>query len=530
MDAIRFYDRALQQLTRRQLLNAAAALGLGAIASPLVSRGVWAKPVFRNYPFTLGVASGDPLPDGVVLWTRLAPEPMNGGGMPAQAVEVNWEISTTSSFASPIAKGLTLARPELGHSVHVEAIGLLPGREYFYRFIAGDEVSQTGRTKTAPAMGQMADRLRYGVVGCNSYEQGFFTAYRHVANERFDFIIHTGDYIYEGRGNGNRTPDAVVRQHDGDEIHTVVDYRNRYAQYKMDPNLMAAHASAPWLITRDDHEVENNYTGDADENSIAPEIFALRRAAAYQAYYETMPFRASALPKGPSQIVYRRLRFGELMDINLLDTRQYRSDQPCGDGSKTGCADINKPTATMLGAEQEKWLFDNLADVKARWTLISQQVPTFMRDAIKAAPEAQFSMDKWDAYVVARQRLYERLKETKAPNPVVLSGDVHLAYAADLKMNYRDPRSETIGVEFTGTSISSGGDGTDVTATWDAIKGDNTHIKYHSAKRGYCGVTATPNEMRADYMIVDKVTQPNIPVRTGASLVVPAGKPGLLTA
>ncbi|MSP20808.1 MAG: hypothetical protein EXQ93_04665 [Alphaproteobacteria bacterium] len=254
---------------------------------------------------------------------------------------------------------------------------------------------------------------------------------------------------------------------------------------------------------------------------------------AYQAHYETMPLRSAAIPKGPSQLVYRRLQFGDLMDISLLDMRQYRSDQPCGDGSKTGCVGINDPKATMLGAEQEKWLFDNLATVKEKWTILSQQVPIFMRDNIKAAPDAQFSMDKWDAYTVARQRMMDRLKETRAPNPVALSGDVHLAYTADLKMDYRNPNSETVGVEFTGTSISSGGDGTDgtdVAATWDAIKGDNTHIKYHSAKRGYTAFGVTQNEMRAEYKIVDKVSAPNQLIRLGATVIATSGKPGLQVA
>ena len=523
------YNNLVERLSRRQLLNAAAILGTAAVAAPIFSRRTLAAPIFMDYPFQLGVASGDPQPNGVVLWTRLAPKHLEGGGMPAINVEVEWEVSPTANFASIAQKGVAIARPELGHSVHAEVTGLEPNREYFYRLRAGNEVTPTARTKTAPAVGQAVDRLRFGVCGCNNYEAGYFTAYRGMANENFDFIIHTGDYIYEGRDNGGRTPDTSVRRHNGQEIHTVVDYRNRYALYKSDPNFQAAHASAPWLVTRDDHEVENNYTL-IDENNVPAEIFALRKAMAYQAYYETMPFRASAFPKGPSQVVYRRLQFGDLMDVSLLDTRQYRSDQPCGDGSKTGCADINDPNATMLGAEQEKWLFDNLPSVKAKWTVVSQQVPIFMRDFVKSNPQGQFSMDKWDAYTVARSRLMNRLKETNAPNPIVFSGDVHLAYASDLKMDYRNPNSETVGVEFTGTSISSAGDGADVQPGWDLIKGDNPHIKYHSARRGYTAMTATPTEMRGEFKILDKVTVPNQPIRTDKVVIATAGKPGLQVA
>lgn len=523
------YHGTLARLSRRQLMNAAAILGTAAIAAPYFPRKTLAAPVFMTYPFQLGVASGDPAPDGFVLWTRLAPQPFEGGGMPAANVEVAWEVSPTANFATLAQRGVALARPELGHSVHVEVSGLEPNREYFYRFIAGAEVTPTARTRTAPAMGQAVNRLRWGLCGCNHFESGYFTAYRGMANENFDFIIHTGDYIYEGRDNGNRTPATVVRRHNGQEIHTVVDYRNRYAQYKSDPHLQSAHASAPWLMTRDDHEVENNYTV-VDENDIPPEIFALRKAMAYQAYYETMPLRATAIPRGPTQLLYRRVVFGDLLDISLLDTRQYRSDQPCGDGSRTGCAAIDDPDATMLGAEQERWLFDNLATVKSAWTVLSQQVPIFMRDHLRAAPDAQFSMDKWDAYSVARQRLMNRLKETRAPNPVALSGDVHLAYAAELKMDYRNPDSETVGVEFTGTSISSGGDGSDVSGTWDAVKSDNPHIKYHSARRGYTAFVTTAGEMRAEYRIVDKVTEPNQPIRPGATVIATAGRPGLRVA
>jgi len=240
-DSIRLYDRALQRLSRRELLNIAWKVGLSAVAQPIWQTHVFAQPLFRNYPFPLGVASGEPLPDGVVLWTRLAPEPLAGGGMPMANVEVAWEIAKDRAFTSIATKGTTVARPELGHSVRVEAGGLEAGREYFYRFRVGREVSQTGRTKTAPPPGAAVDRLRFAVCGCGHYETGYFTAYRRLAAEQFDFVFHTGDYIYEGRDDGGKNP-ALVREHQGDEIYTLVDYRNRYAQYKTDPDLRAAHA------------------------------------------------------------------------------------------------------------------------------------------------------------------------------------------------------------------------------------------------------------------------------------------------
>ncbi len=519
------YDRTLARMSRRELMKLAWILGAAAIAPPILTRRVLAKPIFDAYPFSLGVASGDPVPDGVVLWTRLAPRPLEGGGMPMVNVEVEWEVARDPRFAAVVRKGTSLARPELGHSVHVEVAGLEPGRDYWYRFHAGDETSQTGRTKTAPPAGAAVDRFRFAICGCNHYEDGFFTAFRRMSEEQFDFIFHTGDYIYEGRSDGGRI-DRRLRQHNGDELYTLVDYRNRYALYKMDKDLMAAHASAPWVVTWDDHEVANNYAGDIDERNTPPELFVLRRAAAYQAYYEMMPLRASALPSGSHMRIYRRLLFGNLIDLSVLDTRQWRSDQPCGDGSRTNCADRLLPTQTMMGAEQEKWLFDNLATVRAKWTVIGQQVYSFAFDRIKANPDGQFSMDKWDGYVAARERLYNRLVETRAPNPIVLSGDVHQHYGADLKLDFTNPRSRTVGVEFTNTAVTTNGDGSEVGAIWEATKADNPHIKFHSNRRGYIACTATQAQMRADFKVIERVTIADLPARVAGSLVVEAGRPG----
>ena len=446
--------------------------------------------------------------------------------MPTANVEVGWEVAADRAFRTVVRSGTAVARPELGHSVHVEAGGLSPAREYWYRFRCGSEVSQVGRTKTAPAAGAAVDRLRFGVCGCGHYETGYFTAYGHVADEAFDFIFHTGDYIYEGRGDIGRNPNNP-RQHHGQEIYTLVDYRNRYAQYKSDPDLMAAHLSAPMIVTWDDHEVDNDYAGDRDERDTPPEIFLLRRAAAYQAYYETMPLRASALPSGPHLPLYRRLQFGNLIDLNVLDTRQYRSKQACADSARAECArTAADPARTILGTAQEKWLFANLASTAATWTVLGQQVPTFARDNSGTNPAAPFSMDKWDGYVGGRQRLYQQLKETRALNPILLSGDVHTHWCADLKMDFANPKSDTVGVEFTNTSVTSGGDGSDTQPNWERLHADNPHLTYHSNKRGYISCTATPKTMQAAFRVIDKVTINNAPARTAATCVVEAGRPG----
>jgi alkaline phosphatase D len=523
-NAVRFYDRAVSRLSRRELLKIMGILGAAALAPPLTGRRLLAKPIFEAYPFSLGVASGDPLPDGIVLWTRLAPKPLDSGGMPRAIVEVGWEIARDAAFRTIVQTGTTLARPELAHSVHVEVAGLEAAREYWYRFHAGGEMSETGRTKTAPPPGAAVDRLRFGVCGCSHYEDGYFTAFRRIAEEDFDFVVHTGDYIYEGRGDGGPL-DARKRQHLGGELFTLVDYRNRYAQYKSDRDLMAAHASAPFIVIPDDHEVADDYAGDFDQRGTPPELFVLRRAAAYQAYYEAMPLRASALPSGSHMRIHRRLHFGSLVDLSLLDTRQWRARQVCGGGNRTDCPEALDQGRSILGPEQEKWLFDNLADVHARWTVLGQQVPTFARN-VGAGAVGRFWMDKWDGYVAARNRLYTRLLETKAPNPIVLSGDVHQHFAADLKLDFADPRSTCVGVELTNSSITTNGDGSDVSTTWARTRADNPHITYHSARRGYIACTATAAAMRADFKILEKVSEPNQPVRIGGALVVEAGRPG----
>ncbi len=523
---LRYYDRALSRLSRRELLNVAWKLGAAALISPLASTQLFAQPKFRAYPFTLGVASGEPLPDGVVLWTRLAPDPLEGGGMPPTPVELGWEVARDASFKAIARRGTVIARPELGHSVRAEIGGLEPGREYFYRFHAGSEVSQTGRTVTAPAIGAPVDRLRFAVCGCSKYETGYFTAYRHLAAENFDFVFHTGDYIYEKRAYRADNP-AVVREHHGLEIYSLVDYRNRYAQYKGDSDLMAAQHSAPFIMSWDDHEVDNDYAGISDEDDTPAEVFLLRRAAAYQAYFEHMPLRAASLPDGPRLQLYRNMKFGSLIDFSVLDTRQYRSDQACGHGKAANCAAAGDPARSILGRDQERWLFEQLAGARARWTVLAQQVPMFARDNGPAVdPNLRFSMDKWDGYAASRQRVFEQLKSSGAANPIVLSGDVHVHYGADLKMNFADEKSETVGVEFTNSAITSGGDGSEVSPAWERLRQRNPHLRFHSNRRGYVACTATMETMRAEFRIVDRVSVQGAAGHTAGALVVEAGRKG----
>ncbi len=521
------YNQAIERLSRRRLLKFTGALGVAAIF-PVGSRAAKLAPVrFERYPFSLGVASGDPSADGAVIWTRLAPSPLDGGGMPTNLIEVGFEVAEDERFGAVVQAGSALARPELGHAVHVELRGLKPARHYWYRFHAGGVVSPVGRTKTAPGTGDKVDRLYFGSCGCSNYEAGYFTAYRHMAEEAFDFIYHCGDYIYESGAGGRQEPDWV-RQHLGGEPYTLVDYRNRYALYKSDPDLMAAHASAPFIVSWDDHEVDNDWASGFDQDGTPPEIFLFRRAAAYQAYYEHMPLRRRSLPTPVHLQLYRQLSFGQLLNLNVLDTRQYRSKQVCHGGYLKSCPDRFDPYRSLLGIEQEAWLFERLGESKTSWNVIAQQVPMFSLDQA-AAGMGRYHMDKWDGYDATRKRLFKTLEERRTANPVILSGDVHTHWAADLKAMPDDPASATIGAELTASSITSGGDGSAELDFWPVIKADNPQIHYHSNRRGYIASELTPSCWSASFKTLDSVTRTNQPVKNAKIAVVELGRNGVQT-
>lgn len=505
----------------------AALAGLGAVAVAGRTTRVWATPVFHANPFSLGVASGDPAPDGFVLWTRLAPEPFDGGGMPDAVVAVTWEVAEDADFRRIVAKGEAAARPELAHSVHVEVAGLLSARDYFYRFSAGGIQSQVGRARTLPALGAPVSAFKIGLAGCQRYEHGYYTAYRHMADERFDLIFHYGDYIYEyAQYKPTATPKVpVIRRmpRDYGEARTLADYRNRYACYKADADLQAAHASAPFVISFDDHEVSNNWAGDTcQEKGVTPEQFRLRRAAAFQAWYEHMPVRAAQIPNGAAVRAYRRLAIGDLATLNVLDTRQFRSPQACGDGRRA-CPDALDPKRTMLGVAQERWLADGLRQERRRWTILAQQV-LLMRIDRDADPAVQKTdMEKWDGAVAARDRLFAALTAAKVENTVVLTGDIHNNWAGELKANFDDANARGIGVEFVGTSISSDGDGSDTQHHIPKLLAVNPHVKFFNNHRGYMRHILTPKTWTADFRTVERVSVPGMPVKTRKSFVVEAG-------
>lgn len=467
-------------------------------------------------PFTLGVASGEPSPDGAVLWTRLAPTPLADdglGGMPARQVDVDWEVAADEAFTSVVQRGVTTAAPETAHSVHVELAGLRPGADYFYRFRVGSYLSPSGRTRTAPEATSLAP-MTMCVASCSHFEQGWFTAYRRLAEEQPDLVVHLGDYLYEYAAGASRDR---VRDHAGPETVTLADYRRRFAQYKTDADLQAAHASAPWLAVFDDHELANNW---ADEVPEKPDPnFLARRAAALQAYYENMPLRSSAVPRGIDMQLYRRVQWGALATFHMLDTRQYRTDQPCGDEFRANCAERFDPAATLTGAEQERWLLDGFAQSSARWDVLGQQV-FFGGVDLTPGPEVGVNPDGWDGYTANRDRIVAGLLASPVRNALVLTGDVHSHWAADVY-----GPSGAVATELVTSSISSGGDGSDSRAEIEAILPENPHIRYFSNRRGYVRATVTPDEVRADFRVLPYVSRPGALVQTGASFVIADREP-----
>ena len=509
-------------LSRRRLLRMAGTIAAAALAAPITSRLAIGQPRFASYPFALGIASGDPVSDGFVLWTRLAPDPLNGGGMPDEAVEVRWEVARDPRFLEIVRRGITLATPEHAHSVHVDVAGLEPDRWYHYRFIAGGEASPIGRARTFPALGTPKDRLRFAFASCQHYGQGFFTAYEAMMGDDLDLILHLGDYIYESDWG------PKVRFH-LPEPYTLEDYRNQHALYKSDRALQAAHAWHPFAVTWDDHEVDNDYAGPFQENRDPEAAFLERRAAAYRAYYEHMPLRRTARPLGPDMRLYTTLGFGDLATFLMLDDRQYRSDQACQGPSNfggqlvEGCAERTAEERTMLGPEQERWVRQRLSSARTRWKVLGQQTLMAQLDQKAGAGEAWRS-DGWDGYPAGRRRLLSHIAESGVDNVVVVGGDVHSFWVTDLKVDFDDPASPTVASEFVGTSVTSEG------VPYDRFRSflpENPHVRFfESRERGYARVEITPQHWRTDFRAVSTITRPEAGVRTLVSYVVESGKPG----
>lgn len=516
--------KALQhegRLSRRLFLAYAASLS----SIPFLSRYASAAPAhsFTSDPFTFGVASGDPDHESVILWTRLAPKPLEpGGGMPKAPVEVHWEIAEDSSFKKIVQSGKINATPELGHSVHIEPRGLKPDHWYSYRFKSGDATSPIGRTRTMPAPGASPDKLRFAVTSCQNFEAGLFTAYQQMAKDKPDLVFHLGDYIYEYASGRN----GKVRTHLGPEIESLDQYRIRYAQYRSDKDLQAMHAACPWFVTWDDHEFDNNCAADiSEQKNVDTAKFLIRRANAYQAYYEMMPLRTSSLPVGPNMTLYRKGSFGTLAEFFILDTRQYRSDQPNNDRKSPLNAAATNPRNTLLGETQRKWLFDSMSASKGTWNILAQQVMMALADRSSAKAPANYSMDQWPGYAHERAALLKYVRDHKITNPVILTGDIHSNWANELRIDDFKQEQAIIATEFVTTSLSSGGNGSPTIKGLDEYLGRNPCTKFHNRERGYIMCDVTPKAYTADYKVIDEVLKPGGKTTSRAKFTVEAGTP-----
>jgi alkaline phosphatase D len=518
-----------QALQRRHILQLAA-LGSACLMLP---RRAWAQTKVGGTPFSLGLASGSPTHDSVVLWTRLMPPFAQTPGSPG--VSVRWEVAHDDKFSRIVQTGQSLAVAGLAYSVHAEVQGLAPDRWYFYRFMVGDAVSAVGRTRTFPAPGAVVAGMRLAYASCQRWEHGYFSAYRHMAQENLDLVMFLGDYIYEypRAANGVRTPP-------GGWVLTLDDYRQRYAVYKQDADLQAMHAVCPWLVTWDDHEVQNDYAGlKIGENGPEVPDFAARRSAAYQAFYEHMPVRASVLTRavagmasGAEMRIYSRAQYGQLASLTMLDARQYKGAQVCTRDGKRGsstvnpttCAEWADPARSMLGTEQENWLDTAWGSAQGKsvgWNIVGQPSLLGRRD-FRVGPGQSLWNDGWDGYGAARTRMTDSARKNAVSNLVVLGGDIHENWVGQVKADYSKPNSASVGVEFCGTSITArSGDDAKLAETL----AENPHFVFADAERkGYGVVEISPTQLKTTLRVVSDVTRPDAGVETLAQFSVASGR------
>jgi alkaline phosphatase D len=509
-------------MRRRELLLSTGALMGVLLAEQAQQTQSQAPSPTPNYPFKLGVASGEPYPHSVVLWTRLTRAPLGDRPFSTRAIPVEWQIASDAQLRQVVARGTATALPTFAHTVHVVANGLNPNQWYWYQFKVGKDLSPVGRTRTAPALNASPPQLRFAFVSCQNYEHGYFNAYRHLVQEELDFVLHLGDYIYEG---GGMPKQGSPRLHATTDVRDLAGYRKRYAQYRLDPNLQEAHRLFPFICTWDDHELDNDYANDRAEDGESPKSFLQRRAAAYQAYYEHLPLRPEVQPEGPNLQLYRRFQFGDLITLNVLDTRQYRDDQACakgkGGGQLINCPERLDPKRSLLGQQQEQWLLQGLGQSKARWNVIAQQ---YLVSELKQT--IGYWSDGWDGYAATRQRILQFLHQQRIANPIFVGGDIHSFWVSDLKLDFQDPTSPIVASEFVGTSISSNGVSYELV---QAFLPQNPHIKFFESRlRGYVKCAVTRDRWLSDLRAVDTVKQPQSSIRTLTSYVIQAGNAGVI--
>jgi len=515
------------EFDRREFLRALAAVGMMQ-AAPAYTQD---KPRFADAPFALGVASGYPSADGFVIWTRLIIDPSRGdGGIDPVRIRINWEVARDEKMSQVVASGIEFLVPAWAHSVRIEVKGLEPNRPYWYRFIAGNETSPIGRSRTAPAPKDVPDRLKFAFTSGQHYEQGYFSAYRYMLADEPDLIAFLGDYIHESSAK-----EGAVRKHGAGEPVTLADYRVRHALYKEDADLRAAHAAVPWLFTWNDHEVQEGYAGDSPQAKLPLEQFLARRTAAYRAYYEHLPLRDRMRPNGTSMRLYVQMGWGSLARFFLLDTRQYRAPQPCPpEGRRSGgsvidvsaCKDLEDVQRTMLGAQQARWLEEALELSPARWNVLAQPLLMAQFDR-KSGRGRKAWTDGWDGYPIARKRLLAFLQDKKTRNPVVIGGGAHAFSVSNLHRQFDPPLSRLVASEFTSSSLSSVLTGEGTGDRVNDLLHKNPHVRFADGRhRGYVRVEVTPGEWRADLRAMESVTKRDAACNTLASFAVADGKPG----
>jgi alkaline phosphatase D len=494
------------------------------LAAAFPARAAAQAPAFLH-----GVASGDPLPDGILLWTRVTPTPeaIPGSGL-GPDTEVSWIVARDKTLTTVVAKGSTTATAAADHTVKADIRGLEPGTEYWFRFSAGGTDSPVARTRTAPAADASVSNLRFGVVSCANWEAGYFSSYRHLAARGdLDAWLHLGDYIYEYKSGEYAARGTVVRPHaPANEILTLADYRIRHGKYKTDPDLQALHHKAPVVAIWDDHEfADNSWSGGAVNHTEGAEgTWAARQAAAKQAYFEWMPVRPAI-----AGTTYRRLRFGKLADISLLDLRSFRSQQ-----ASTASGSVDDPDRTLTGRAQLDWLKAGLKSSDTTWRLIGNAVMispfaigSLSADLLKplakllGLPQEGLALntDQWDGYTDDRRELLAHLRSNAIRNTVFLTGDIHMAWANDVPVDAGTyPLSASAATEFVVTSVTSDNlddmvkvpEGTVSAIAAPLIKAANRHVHWVDTDRhGYGVLDITADRAQMDYYVLSDRTSPN---------------------
>ncbi len=525
-------------LSRRGFLGASGV----AVAALPIAQAHAATPVFRH-----GVASGDPMPDRVILWTRVTPSDaaVPGSGV-GPDVAVRWEMSTDPQLSNVVRSGTVTASARGDHTVKVDATGLAPATTYHYRFVVAGQHSPVGRTRTAPADATDVANVRFGVASCANWEAGYFGAYRHLAARTdLDAVVHLGDYLYEYKRGGYPGKFGTVRPHDpANEIVSLQDYRIRHGQYKTDPDLQAAHRNCAWICTWDDHESSNDaWAGGAENHDPATEgDWRARKAASEQAYYEWMPVRVAA--GGDGRHLYRRLRFGSLLELSMLDLRTYRTHEP----SRLSGRQVDAPDATITGAAQMKWLTNGLVSAPTTWKIVGNPVmisplvqPILNPETTRAltamlgvpADGIPLNPDQWDGYPADRKRLLTALRENRVANTVFITGDIHSSWACDVPVdpaNY--PGAGTVATELVVSSVTSVNlddmakvpEHTAGRAAEAAVIAANPHVRFLDIDAHGFGVLDVAREAATmEYWFVDAKEDPDTGAYLGARYRVAAG-------